>query len=63
MTLEEYQEKMAEALEKLDWHNPGDKESEAYRLLADAALNYKEIGGLDGWLKLHEQYMEGVKRL
>lgn len=61
MTLEEYQEKMAEALEKLDWRNPASKESDAYMVLAAAAAD-KEME-LDSWMKLHEQYWKAVKKL
>lgn len=61
MTLEEYQEKMAEALEKLDWRNPASKESDAHKLLKKAAVD-KEIE-LDSWMQLHEQYWKAVKKL
>ena len=60
MTLEDYKARMAEELEQLDWQHPGDKESEAYRLLSEAGRD-KQLRTQD-WIALFEQYQEGVKR-
>ena len=62
MTLEEWEKKLDEALEKLDWNNPADKESEAYRVLAAAAAD-KELDHIADWMKLHDRYWKAVKRL
>lgn len=60
MTLDEYKTRMAERLEKLDWLHPGDKESEAYQLLQEAARD-KALPTRD-WQKLFDQYSEGVRK-
>ena len=60
MTLEEYEQKLEDALTRLDWHNPADKESDAYKVLAAAAAD-KELK-IDSWMRLHNKYWKAVKR-
>lgn len=60
MILEEYRDRMAEELKKLDWQHSADKESSAYRLLSEASRD-KQLSTQD-WIALFEQYREGVKR-
>ena len=61
MTLNEYKARMADALTRLDWHNPRDPESEAYKVLQAAAKD-RELDDIGDWAKLYNQYMEGVTR-
>jgi len=60
MTLDEYKTRMESELKKLDWHNPGDRESGAYRLLSRAATD-RELQ-LNEWMELHEMYWKEVKK-
>jgi len=60
MTLDEYSARMAEELENLDWRDPRNKESSAYRLLSDAARD-RALPTRD-WQKLFDQYQEGVRK-
>ncbi len=60
MTLEEYSARMEEELKKLDWQHPADKESSAYRLLSKASAD-RQLPTED-WMKLYDQYREGVQR-
>ena len=60
MKLEEYKAQMVEELKRLDWQNPGDKKSGAYRLLSRAAIDRELETG--EWIELHEMYRNEVKR-
>lgn len=61
MTLEEYRQQLDEALEKLDWQNPGSRESDAHKVL-EAASADKSLS-LDEWMQLYERYRKAVKKL
>ena len=61
MTLEEYRQQLDEALEKLDWQNPGSRESGAHKVLEAASVD-KSLS-LDEWMQLYERYRKAVKRL
>ena len=61
MTLEEYRQQLDEALEKLDWQNPGSRESNAHKVLEAASVD-KSLS-LDEWMRLYERYRKAVKRL
>ena len=61
MTLEEYRQQLDEALEKLDWQNPGSRESDAHKVLEAASVD-KSLS-LDEWMRLYERYLKAVKRL
>ena len=50
MTLEEYRQQLDEALEKLDWQNPGSRESDAHKVLEAASVD-KSLS-LDEWMRL-----------
>lgn len=60
MSLEDYKALMAEELKKLDWQNPGDRQSSAYRLLSRAATDRELETG--EWMELHEMYWNEVKK-
>lgn len=60
MKLEEYKARMAEELKQLDWQNPGDRQSGAYRLLSRVAIDRELETG--EWIELHEMYRNEVKR-
>lgn len=53
MTLEEYRQQLDEALEKLDWQNPGSRESDAHKGLEAASVD-KSLS-LDEWMQLYER--------
>lgn len=61
MTLEEYRQQLDEALEKLDWQNPGSRESDAHKVLEAASVD-KSLS-LDEWMRLYKRYRKAVKRL
>ena len=61
MTLEEYRQQLDEALEKLDWKNPGSRESDAHKVLEAASVD-KSLS-LDEWMQLYERYRKAVKKL
>lgn len=61
MTLEEYRQQLDEALEKLDWQNPGSRESSAHKVLEAASVD-KSLS-LDEWMQLYERYRKAVKKL
>lgn len=61
MTLEEYRQQLDEALEKLDWQNPGSRESDEHKVLEAASVD-KSLS-LDEWMRLYERYRKAVKRL
>lgn len=61
MTLEEYRKQLDEALEKLDWQNPGSRESDAHKVLEAASVD-KSLS-LDEWMRLYERYRKAVKKL
>ena len=61
MTLEEYRQQLDEALEKLDWQNPGSRESNAHKVLEAASVD-KSLS-LDEWMQLYERYRKAVKKL
>lgn len=61
MTLEEYRKQLDEALEKLDWQNPGSRESDAHKVLEAASVD-KSLS-LDEWMQLYERYRKAVKKL
>ncbi|WP_303114794.1 hypothetical protein [uncultured Faecalibacterium sp.] len=61
MTLEEYRQQLDEALEKLDWQNPGSRESDAHKVLEAASVD-KSLS-LDEWMRLYERYRKAVKKL
>ena len=61
MTLEEYRQQLDEALEKLDWQNPGSRESDAHKVLEAASVD-KSLS-LDEWMQLYERYQKAVKKL
>lgn len=61
MTLEEYRQQLDEALEKLDWQNPGSRESDAHKVLEVASVD-KSLS-LDEWMRLYERYRKAVKKL
>ena len=54
MTYKEYKEQMEAALDNVDWKNPRDKNSPAYRILARAAAD-KNLT-LDEWQALHDRF-------
>lgn len=61
MTLEEYRQQLDEALEKLDWQNPGSRESDAHKVLEATSVD-KSLS-LDEWMQLYERYRKAVKKL
>lgn len=61
MTRDEYEQKLDEALEKLDWQNPGSRESDAHKVLEAASVD-KSLS-LDEWMQLHDRYWKAVKKL
>lgn len=61
MTLEKYRQQLDEALEKLDWQNPGSRESDAHKVLEAASVD-KSLS-LDEWMQLYERYRKAVKKL
>ena len=61
MTLEEYRQQLDEALEKLDWQNPGSRESDAHTV-REAASEDKSLS-LDEWMRLYDRYWKAVKKL
>lgn len=61
MTLEEYRQQLDEALEKLDWQNPGSRESDAHKVLEAASVD-KSLS-LDEWMRLYDRYWKAVKKL
>ena len=61
MTLEEYRQQLDEALEKLDWQNPGSRGSDAHKVLEAASVD-KSLS-LDEWMQLYERYRKAVKKL
>lgn len=61
MTLEEYRQQLDEALEKLDWQNPGSRESDAHKVLEAASVD-KSLS-LDEWMQLYDRYWKAVKKL
>lgn len=61
MTREEYRQQLDEALEKLDWQNPGSRESDAHKVLEAASVD-KSLS-LDEWMQLYDRYWKAVKKL
>lgn len=61
MTQQEYEQKLDAALEELDWHDPGSRESDAHKVLAEASVD-KSLS-LDEWMQLYERYRKAVKKL
>lgn len=60
MKPEEYKARIDAELEKMDWRDRDIKQSIAYRVLSDAALDRENVS-MDEWLKLNAYFYKCVK--